>query len=100
MSSSLWYPSCGILLHFLHPQLLDSICGSMAANTTMNSLAAVNFFLFTVGATQTARILNYRKSQKSDTVGDEVKDAAKDAKNQVEGMAEDPKGAVRKAENV
>lgn len=53
-----------------------------------------------MGATQTARILNYRKSLKADTVGDEVKDAAKDAKNQVEGMAEDPKGAVKQAEKV
>lgn len=40
-------------------------------------LASVNFLLFCVGATQTTRVLMYQQSLKGDSMGDEIKQAAK-----------------------
>lgn len=60
----------------------------------------MNFFLFCVGAGQVTRVLMYRSSLKEDSVLEEVEEAAKDGVKQAEGMIKDPKGALKKAENV
>jgi hypothetical protein len=54
-------------------------------------LAAVNFFLGLVGVVQVSRIVTYNMSHKGETVGDQ----AKEAKEDVEGVA---KGLKVKAE--
>ncbi|KAI9722543.1 MAG: hypothetical protein M1828_004538 [Chrysothrix sp. TS-e1954] len=56
-------------------------------------LAAVNFFLFCVGTTQVSRVLAYQSAQKNESLGEEVKDAAKEQAGVVKGMVEDPKTA-------
>lgn len=66
--------------------------------TVMDRLAAVNFILFCVGATQVTRVLRYQASLKGESVGAEVRDAAKEEAQLVKGAVEDPKGAVKKAE--
>ena len=57
-------------------------------------LASVNFLLFCVGATQVSRVLSYQKTLKGDTVGEEVEKAAKQEKNILERVVEDPKSVV------
>lgn len=69
------------------------------ANIT-HSLASVNFLLFCVGATQSARVLLYQQSLKKDSIGHEIELAAKDEEKTLEGIVKDPKGALKKAERV
>jgi hypothetical protein len=58
-------------------------------------LAAANFFLFCVGATQVGRILAYNASTKNESVLDAVKDAAKEDKEDIKALVKDPMGAVK-----
>jgi hypothetical protein len=58
------------------------------------SLATVNFFLGCVGFAQVTRIFLYNRSLKNTTTVQEVKDAAKDVKETVEGIVKDPKTAI------
>jgi len=53
-------------------------------------LASVNFLLFCVGATQVSRVLSYQSSLKGQTLGEELAEKAKDGKNKVVELAEDP----------
>lgn len=59
-------------------------------------LAAVNFFLFLVGSTQTARILTYQQSIKNQTLPAEIKDAAREEKESLKAIGEEIKGAVKR----
>ncbi|KAL1311333.1 hypothetical protein AAFC00_001510 [Neodothiora populina] len=63
-------------------------------------LASVNFCLFLVGMTQTARVLLYRSSLKNESVGREIESAAKAEGQRVQQIVKDPKGAVERAEKV
>ncbi|GAB7344799.1 hypothetical protein MBLNU457_3260t1 [Dothideomycetes sp. NU457] len=63
-------------------------------------LASVNFLLFCVGATQSARVLLYQQSLKKDSIGQEIEKAARDEEKTLEGIVKDPKGALKKAERV
>lgn len=56
-------------------------------------LAAVNFFLFIVGATQVGRIAMYRQSLKG-TEG-QAKAEGKELKNELEGAAQKAENAVK-----
>jgi hypothetical protein len=58
------------------------------------SLATVNAFLFCVGATQVSRILMYRQSVKDESVGEKIKDVAKEQAGVVEGAEKDEVAAV------
>lgn len=60
-------------------------------------MAAVNAFLFVVGATQVTRIFIYNQSQKGVAAGDQIKDAANDGAAAVEGAAKDAVGAAKAA---
>lgn len=62
-------------------------------------LASVNFMLFCVGATQVTRALIYQRSVKGDTVGEEIKQAGKDAEAALEKVVEDPKAALKSIVN-
>ena len=53
-------------------------------------LASVNFLLFCVGATQVTRVLQYQSEMKGQTLGEELKDKAKDASDKVQEVAKDP----------
>jgi len=64
------------------------------------SLASVNFLLFCVGAAQSVRVLLYQQSLKKDSVPAEIEKAAKQEGRTLEAVAKDPKGALKKAENV
>lgn len=58
-------------------------------------LASVNFLLFCVGATQCSRVFMYQQSLKGDSMGDEVKKAAKQEGKDLEkavGKAEEKIG--------
>ncbi|SMY19345.1 unnamed protein product [Zymoseptoria tritici ST99CH_1A5] len=59
-------------------------------------LASVNFLLFCVGATQTGRVLRYQASQKGTTVGEEIKDAAKEQGKKIEQAVEKVEAKVSK----
>jgi len=61
------------------------------------SLAAVNFFLFLVGATQTARVLNYQRAQKGETLGESIKDLGEQQADVAKDLAKDPVGKVKAA---
>lgn len=61
-------------------------------------LASVNFLLFCVGTTQVSRVLMWRKSQDGETLGEEIRDVAKDQAKVIEGVVEHPKNAFEKAE--
>lgn len=50
----------------------------------------MNFLLFCVGATQVTRVLQYQSEMKGQTLGEELKDKAKDASNKVQEVAQDP----------
>jgi len=63
-------------------------------------LAAVNFFLFCVGAVQCGRIITYNASVKKESIGAATMDAVKEEAHVVEGMVKDvaagkPEKAVR-----
>ncbi|KAF4551814.1 Mitochondrial pyruvate carrier-like protein 2 [Elsinoe fawcettii] len=58
-------------------------------------LASVNFLLFCVGATQVSRVLLYRQSLDKESVGDEIKDAAKEEGKSLEKVAEKVEGKVK-----
>ena len=66
--------------------------------TVVDRLAAVNFILFCVGGTQVTRVLRYQASRKGESVGAEVQDAAREEAQLVKGAVENPKGALKKAE--
>lgn len=58
-------------------------------------LAAVNFFLGCVGATQVTRILMYQRSQEATSAGQIAQKEAKDVADTAKGIATE--GAARKA---
>ncbi|KAK3081472.1 hypothetical protein LTS18_006373 [Coniosporium uncinatum] len=60
-------------------------------------LAAVNFFLFLVGATQTARVLNYQRAQKGETLNESIKDLGKQQVEVAKDIAKDPVGKMKDA---
>lgn len=51
-------------------------------------LASVNFLLFCVGATQTTRVLMYQRSLDGKSVGEEIKDDAKQEAGNLEKAVE------------
>lgn len=61
------------------------------------ALAAVNFLLFCVGATQVGRVLAYQNSVEGK---EGMKKELKEQVNVVEKFVKDPKGAVKNAEKV
>ena len=67
------------------------------ADLTMNSLAAVNFFLGCVGVTQVSRIFLYQQSLKNETAGEVARDSAIDAKDTAKGIAQNPESAAKEA---
>jgi len=80
---------------------LPSLCPLVEALVlTLSSLASVNFLLFCVGAAQSVRVLLYQQSLKKDSVPAEIEKAAKQEGRTLEAVAKDPKGALKKAENV
>jgi len=60
-------------------------------------LATVNFFLFCVGTTQVSRIMFWRSSQKDTPAGHELKEAAKEQGQVLEGVLQDPVGSAKQA---
>ena len=53
-------------------------------------LASVNFLLFCVGAAQTSRVLSYQSELKGQSLGENVAEQAKDAKEKVVDVARNP----------
>lgn len=62
-------------------------------------LASVNFLLFCVGLTQSARVLLYQRSLKGDSMGQEVEKAAKQEEGTLEKVIKDPKSVVEAVKN-
>ncbi|KAI9711478.1 MAG: hypothetical protein M1820_002041 [Bogoriella megaspora] len=59
-------------------------------------LATVNFFLFTVGATQCTRILLYRQSLKNTPLSEELAQVAQEQAEAAQRIVDDPQGAIEK----
>jgi hypothetical protein len=58
-------------------------------------LAAANFFLFCVGATQVGRILAYNSSTKKESVLDAAKDLAKEEGQDIKALVNKGTGAIK-----
>ena len=69
----------------------------MTSSSFDTSLAAVNFLLCCVGVTQVSRIVMYQSSLKNADLPQVAEADAKDAKETVVGVVEDPEGAAKKA---
>jgi len=61
-------------------------------------LASVNALLACVGATQVTRVLMYQQSLKGDSMGQEIKDAAKEQVREIEQVIEHPSSVLKAAE--
>jgi hypothetical protein len=69
------------------------------ANIIQISLAAINFGLMCVGATQVTRITMYNNSLKKQGVTETIKDETKAEGKAVEDLAKDTVAAAKKAVN-
>ena len=63
------------------------------------SLAAVNFFLGCVGLTQVTRIVMHQRSLEGKSVGEVIKEDAKEIAETGKGVVTKSEGAVEKAVN-
>ena len=72
---------------------------SNCSSTDYPSLAAVNFFLFCVGATQVSRVMMYRQSLTDQPLSEQIQEVADDAKAKAKEVVNDPKAALSKAKS-